>query len=92
MISPGADDSNIDAVSLIPSCKAIYNIDSIPGVQIVDSAFSIDFPDLPRHTPVSLGKEARASLISSDKLECRGTRQPHMFPKSVSIKKPNHNP
>ena len=46
MVCSGADDSNIDAISLIPSSKAIDNIDSVSGVQIVDSAFPVDLPDL----------------------------------------------
>jgi len=48
MVGTGADDSNIDPVSLIPASEAIDNVDSIPGVEIVDGAFSVDSPDLPR--------------------------------------------
>ena len=49
MIGTGADDSNIDSVSLIPASEAIDDINSIPGVEIVDSAFSDNSPDLPRN-------------------------------------------
>ena len=53
MVCSGADDSNIDTISLIPSSKAINNIDSVSGVQIVDSAFPVDLPDLWRQTSAS---------------------------------------
>lgn len=46
MIGTGAHDADIDSIALIPSGKAIDDIDSRPGVEVVDSAFSIDFPYL----------------------------------------------
>lgn len=46
MIGTGADDADIDPIPLIPSGKAIDDIDSGPGVEVVDSAFSVDFPNL----------------------------------------------
>lgn len=46
MISTGADDANIDPVSFIPTGEAIDDINSVPGIQIVDGAFSVDFPHL----------------------------------------------
>lgn len=46
MIRSGADDSDIDTVALVPSGEAINDVYSVAGVQIVDRAFSIDFPDL----------------------------------------------
>lgn len=46
MISTGADDANIDPVSFIPTSEAIDDINSVPGIQIVDGAFSVDFPHL----------------------------------------------
>lgn len=46
MVGSGADDPDIDTVTLVPSCEAIDNIDTIPGIQVVDCAFSVDFPDL----------------------------------------------
>ena len=55
MVGSGTDDSNIDTISLIPSSKAIDNVDSVSGVQIVDSAFPVDFPDLWRQTSASSG-------------------------------------
>ena len=50
MIGSGADDPNTDTVLLIPSGKAIDNIDAIPGVQVINGSFSIDLPDLPHET------------------------------------------
>lgn len=46
MISTGADDPNVDPVSFIPTGEAIDDINSVPGIQIVDRAFSVDFPHL----------------------------------------------
>lgn len=46
MVSSGAYDADIDAVSFVPSCKAVDDVDSIPCVQIVDGALAVDFPDL----------------------------------------------
>lgn len=46
MIGTGADDADIDPIPLIPSGIAIDDIDSRPGVEVVDSAFSVDFPYL----------------------------------------------
>lgn len=46
MVCSGADNSHVDAILLVPSCETIDNIDSIPGIQVVDSTFSVDFPDL----------------------------------------------
>lgn len=46
MIGTGADDADIDPVPLIPSGIAIDDIDSRTSVEVVDSAFSVDFPDL----------------------------------------------
>ena len=46
MVSTGADDSDIDAISLIPSCVAIYDVNAIASIEIVDSTFSVDFPCL----------------------------------------------
>ena len=46
MICSGANHANVDAIPLIPTGKAIYDVNAIPGVQVVDGSFSIDFPDL----------------------------------------------
>lgn len=53
MISTGADDPNINPVSFIPTGEAIDDINSIPGIQIVDGALSVDFPHLHHQVTVS---------------------------------------
>ena len=46
MVSSGADNADADAIPLIPTGIAIDDIDAVSGVEVVDSAFSVDFPDL----------------------------------------------
>jgi hypothetical protein len=46
MISTGADDSNADAVPLIPAGEAIDNVDTVSGIEVVNSSFPVDLPDL----------------------------------------------
>jgi len=46
MVGSSTDDSDVDSVSLVPSCVSIDDIDSVASVQVVDSSFSVDLPDL----------------------------------------------
>ena len=46
MVSAGTNDSDIDSVLRIPPSKAIDDIDAVACVQVVDSSFTIDLPDL----------------------------------------------
>lgn len=46
MIRSSADNSYTDPVPLIPASVAIDDIDSIAGIQIVDSSLSVDPPHL----------------------------------------------
>ena len=46
MIGTSANDSDIDAILLVPSGKSIYHVDAISSIQVIDGTFSIDFPDL----------------------------------------------
>lgn len=46
MIGTSANDSDPDAVLLVPSCKPVDNVDTISGVEVIDSTFTIDSPDL----------------------------------------------
>ena len=55
MVSSGADDSNIDPVSFIPACESIDDIDAIASIQVVDSSFPVDLPDL-QHTHQRLAR------------------------------------
>lgn len=46
MIGMGTHDPNINPIAFIPSDKAIDDIYPRSSFQIVDSAFSVNFPDL----------------------------------------------
>ena len=46
MIGTSANDSDPDAVLLVPSCKSVDNVDTISGVEVINSTFTIDSPDL----------------------------------------------
>ena len=46
MVGASADDADADAVSLIPAGIAIDDVDAVSGVEVVDSTFSVDSPDL----------------------------------------------
>lgn len=46
MVSTGADHSHIDAVALVPAGKAINDIDAVSGVEVVESTFAVDMPNL----------------------------------------------
>lgn len=48
MIRSSTDNSHTDPIALIPASIAINDIDSVTGVQVVDSPFSVYPPDL-RH-------------------------------------------
>lgn len=44
MVGTGADDSDVDPVSLVPSCISVDNVNSVSGVEVVDGSFSVDLP------------------------------------------------
>lgn len=46
MVGTSADDTDADAVSLIPAGKAINDIDTVAGVEVVNSTLTVDSPDL----------------------------------------------
>jgi hypothetical protein len=46
MVGTGADNTDIDAVALVPAGKAIDDVDTIASVEIVDSTLAVDSPDL----------------------------------------------
>ena len=46
MVGARTNDTHVDSVFLVPSCIAINNIYSAPGVEVVDSTFTVDFPYL----------------------------------------------
>lgn len=46
MVGAGADNTHADPVPLVPPGKTINHIDTIPGVEVVDSTLTVDSPDL----------------------------------------------
>ena len=46
MVGASADDPHADAVALIPSCKAVDDVDAVAGVEVVDGTLTVDSPDL----------------------------------------------
>lgn len=46
MVGTSADDSNSDSVLLIPAGETIDNVDSVAGVEVIDSTFAVNLPDL----------------------------------------------
>lgn len=46
MVGTGADDTDINAIALIPAGKTVDDVDTVPGVEVVDSTLSVDSPDL----------------------------------------------
>jgi hypothetical protein len=46
VVGARADDAHLDAVLLVPAGIAVDDVDAIPGVEVVDSTFAVDPPDL----------------------------------------------
>ena len=46
MICTRADHADVDPVALVPSCETVDHVDSAPCVEVVDSTFSVNLPDL----------------------------------------------
>ena len=61
MIGAGADDSNVDPVSFIPAGEAIDDIYSVPGIQIVNGALSVDFPHLQKSSLLASKSELEST-------------------------------
>ena len=51
MIGSCANNSDIDSVSFVPSSETVDDIDTVPRIEIVDSPFSVDFPNLSNGSP-----------------------------------------
>lgn len=85
MVSASADDTHAYPVALIPSRKAINNIDAVPGVEVVDSTLTVDAPDLQGDSISELshvrGFRKGGARMSGDAGQrrlheaCRGARQ-----------------
>jgi len=48
MVGTSANDSDLDAVFLVPSCETVDHVNTISGVEVVDGTFAVDSPDLSR--------------------------------------------
>jgi hypothetical protein len=46
MVGTRADNTDVDAVALVPAGETINNVDAVAGVEVVDSALAVDTPDL----------------------------------------------
>jgi hypothetical protein len=46
VVGSGANHPNLDAVLLVPSRKPVDHVDSVSGVEIINSTLTIDSPDL----------------------------------------------
>lgn len=46
MVRASAHNANAYPVALIPTGKSIDNVDTVPGVEIIDSTLTVDTPDL----------------------------------------------
>ena len=58
MVSTRADNTNVDPVTLVPSCVAIDNVDAVARVEVVDCSLAVDTPDLRTQSHVSTGAVA----------------------------------
>jgi hypothetical protein len=62
MVGSRRDDSNVDPVTLIPTSKAIDDIDAVSGVEVVYRTFTIDFPYLlPKEVSISIRSNSLAA-------------------------------
>lgn len=46
MVGTSADNTDVDAVALVPAGETIDNVDTVAGVEVVNSTLAVDTPDL----------------------------------------------
>ena len=46
MVGTSTDNSDPNSVLLVPSCKAVHDVDTVSGVEVVNGTFTVDSPDL----------------------------------------------
>lgn len=80
MIRPGAYDSNIDSIMLIPSGISIHDVDAVPGVQVINSSLSIDSPDL-KVFPCQSMRTISPSMQGGMARDQKGLRTPSLPPR-----------
>ena len=63
MVGTGADNADVDAVLFVPAGIAIYDVDSISSIEVIDGSFSVDLPDLSKlHS--QYGGSSRAVIVT----------------------------
>jgi hypothetical protein len=63
MVGTSTDNTDADSVSLIPASITVDNIDAVSGVQVVDSTFSVNLPDLYRAVSIVFTRRDVARVI-----------------------------
>lgn len=63
MVGTGADNADLDTVAFIPAGKAIDDVNPFAGVEVVDSTFSVNSPDLESPIDVSCSLLSLFSLM-----------------------------
>jgi len=66
MVSTGTDDTNANPVALVPASVPINDIDTVTGVEIIDSTLAIDLPYLYKRT-ISIGGRGREHVTERSK-------------------------
>lgn len=46
MVGTSADNTDVDAVALVPAGVAIDNVDAVAGVEVVDGTLAVNTPNL----------------------------------------------
>jgi hypothetical protein len=46
MVGTSADNTNVDAVTLVPAGETIDNVDTVAGIEVVDSTLAVNTPHL----------------------------------------------
>jgi hypothetical protein len=46
MVGTSTNNPDLDSVLLVPSRKAVHDVDTVSGVEIVDGTFTVDSPNL----------------------------------------------
>ena len=64
VVGSRANDPDVDPVPLIPASKAIDDVDTVSGVQVINCPFTIDLPDLQQRDAVSNARRAREPAAS----------------------------
>lgn len=67
MVGPGANNTDANAVTLVPASISIDDIDAVSCVQVIDSTLTVDTPDLEETIPsvtAHTGSDRRPSMVT----------------------------